>query len=191
MDRATFAMSNPLLTPSRSPLAIAAKSVFTIHTLAFQGNHPLAMGGWIGVPPELLAPALSDERSIEFYGSLSMMKAGIVHSDRVTTVSQRYAREILTPHFGHGMEGVLQAQAAKLSGIVNGIDMAAWNPATDEFIARPYSVDDTAGKQACKRELQQAFGLTRDPFAPLVAIGSRLTGQKLADVVVEARDAHA
>ncbi|MGY6125718.1 glycogen synthase GlgA [Paraburkholderia strydomiana] len=173
------------LTPLYMRLAgVAAKSVYTIHNLAFQGNHPLAMGGWIGVPPELLAPALSDERSIEFYGSLSMMKAGIVHADRVTTVSQRYAREILTPHFGHGMEGVLQAQIGKLSGIVNGIDMSVWNPATDEYIARPYSVDDTAGKQACKRELQQAFGLTRDPFAPLVAIGSRLTEQKLADVVV-------
>ncbi|WP_429300961.1 glycogen synthase GlgA [Paraburkholderia sp. GAS199] len=175
------------LTPLYLRLAgVAAKSVFTIHNLAFQGNHPLAMGGWIGVPPELLAPALSDERSIEFYGSLSMMKAGIVHADRVSTVSRRYAREILTPQFGHGMEGVLQAQAGKLSGIVNGIDTATWNPATDPLIARPYSVDDTAGKQACKRELQQAFGLTRDPFAPLVAIGSRLTEQKLADVVVHA-----
>jgi starch synthase len=84
------------------------------------------------------------------------------------------------------MEGVLQAQAGKLSGIVNGIDTANWNPATDATIARRYGVDDTAGKQACKRELQQAFGLTREPFAPLVAIGSRLTDQKLADVVVRA-----
>lgn len=175
------------LTPLYMRLAgVAAKSVFTIHNLAFQGNHPLALGGWIGVPPELLAPALSDERSIEFYNSLSMMKAGIVHADRVTTVSQRYAREILTPHFGHGMEGVLQAQAAKLCGIVNGIDTATWNPAADPLIARAYSVDDTAGKQTCKRELQQAFGLARDPFAPLVAIGSRLTEQKLADVVTYA-----
>ena len=175
------------LTPLYMRLAgVAAKSVFTIHNLAFQGNHPLAMGGWIGVPPELLVPALTDERSIEFYGSLSMMKAGIVHADRVTTVSQRYAREIVTPHFGHGMEGVLQAQGAKLSGIVNGIDTSVWNPAMDPHIARAYSVDDTAGKQACKRELQQAFGLTRDPFAPLVAIGSRLTEQKMADVVVRA-----
>ncbi|HEX7933657.1 MAG TPA: glycogen synthase GlgA [Paraburkholderia sp.] len=175
------------LTPLYMRLAgVGAKSVFTIHNLAFQGNHPLAMGGWIGVPPELLAPALSDERSIEFYGLLSMMKAGIVHADRITTVSQRYAREIVTPHFGHGMEGVLLAQGAKLSGIVNGIETSVWNPATDAHIARPYSVDDTAGKQACKRELQQAFGLVRDPFAPLVAIGSRLTEQKMADVVVRA-----
>jgi starch synthase len=175
------------LTPLYMRLAgVAAKSVFTIHNLAFQGNHPLSLGSWIGVPSELLAPALSDERSIEFYNSLSMMKAGIVHADRVTTVSQRYAREILTPHFGHGMEGVLQAQADKLCGIVNGIDTATWNPAADPLIARAYSVDDTAGKQTCKRELQQAFGLTRDPFAPLIAIGSRLTEQKLADVVTHA-----
>ncbi|WP_233834914.1 glycogen synthase GlgA [Paraburkholderia sp. ZP32-5] len=165
---------------------VAAKSVFTIHNLAFQGNHPLALAGWIGVPPELVVPALTDERSIEFYGSLSMMKAGIVHAHRVTTVSERYANEIMTPQFGHGMEGVLQAQRAKLSGIVNGIDTSVWDPATDEYIARRYSVDDTVGKQACKRELQQAFGLTRDPFAPLVAIGSRLTEQKMADVIVRA-----
>ncbi|WGS53157.1 glycogen synthase GlgA [Paraburkholderia sp. D15] len=175
------------LTPLYMRLAgVAAKSVFTIHNLAFQGNHPLAMGGWIGVPSDLLVPALTDERSIEFYGTLSMMKAGIVHADRVSTVSRRYAREILTPRFGHGMEGVLQAQSNKLSGIVNGIDTAVWNPATDPHIARNYSAADTAGKQACKRELQQAFGLARDPFAPLVAIGSRLTEQKLADVVARA-----
>jgi starch synthase len=175
------------LTPLLMKLAgVAAKSVFTVHNLAFQGNYPLALGSWMGVPPELLAPALTDPRSIEFYGALSMMKAGIVHADQVVTVSENYAREILTPHFGHLMEGVLQACSHKLSGITNGIDSATWNPATDPQIARAYSADDVRGKQACKRDLQQTFGLTVDPFAPLVAIGSRLTSQKLADVVVEA-----
>jgi starch synthase len=115
-----------------------------------------------------------------------MMKAGIVHADKVVTVSENYAREILTPHFGHLMEGVLQACSHKLSGITNGIDSVTWNPAADPLIARAYSADDVRGKQACKRDLQQTFGLTVDPFAPLVAIGSRLTSQKLADVVVEA-----
>jgi starch synthase len=172
------------LTPLLMKLAgVPAKSVFTIHNLAFQGNSPLALGGWLGVPDELLAPALSDERSIEFYNKLSPMKAGIVHADRVTTVSENYADEILTPHFGHRMEGVLQACAHKLSGITNGIDDAAWNPATDPHLARCYSAADVRGKQACKRDLQQRFGLAVDPFAPLVAIGSRLTAQKLADVV--------
>ncbi|CAB3771379.1 glycogen synthase GlgA [Paraburkholderia solisilvae] len=175
------------LTPLMMKLAgVPAKSVFTIHNLAFQGNCPLALGSWLGVPDELLAPALSDERSIEFYGTLSPMKAGIVHADRVTTVSENYAREILTPQFGHRMEGVLQACAHKLSGITNGIDDTAWNPATDPHIARHFSVADVRGKQACKRDLQQRFGLTVDPFAPLVAIGSRLTAQKLADIVAAA-----
>ncbi|BCF99743.1 glycogen synthase [Paraburkholderia sp. PGU19] len=175
------------LTPLLMKLAgVAAKSVFTVHNLAFQGNYPLALGSWMGVPPELLVPALTDPRSIEFYGALSMMKAGIVHADQVVTVSENYAREILTPHFGHLMEGVLQACSHKLSGITNGIDSATWNPAIDPLIARAYSADDVRGKQACKRDLQQTFGLTVDPFAPLVAIGSRLTSQKLADVVIEA-----
>jgi starch synthase len=175
------------LTPLYMKLAgVPAKSVFTIHNLAFQGNCPLALGSWLGVPADLLAPALSDERSIEFYDMLSPMKAGIVHADRVTTVSSNYAREILTPHHGHRMEGVLQAYAHKLSGITNGIDEITWNPAADPHIARAYSAADVRGKQACKRELQQAFGLAVDPFAPLVAIGSRLTTQKLADVVIAA-----
>ncbi|GAB7525140.1 glycogen synthase GlgA [Paraburkholderia sp. 2C] len=175
------------LTPLLMKLAgVPAKSVFTIHNLAFQGNCPLALGSWLGVPDELLAPALADERSIEFYNTLSPMKAGIVHADRVTTVSDTYAREILTPHFGHRMEGVLQANAHKLSGITNGIDEHAWNPANDAHLARHYCAADVRGKQACKRDLQQRFGLSVDPFAPLVAIGSRLTSQKLADVVAAA-----
>lgn len=165
---------------------VQPRSVFTIHNLAFQGNYPLAAGSWIGVPPDLLAPALSDERSIEFYGSLSMMKAGIVHAERVTTVSERYAREILTARFGHRMDGVLNAEAHKLSGITNGIDMQRWDPATDPLIASNYSASNVTGKYACKRALQHAFGLAREPFVPLVAIGSRLTEQKLAEVVAEA-----
>jgi starch synthase len=175
------------LTPLLMKIAgVSAKSVFTVHNLAFQGNYPLALGSWMGVPPELLVPALTDPRSIEFYGALSMMKAGIVHANQVVTVSENYAREILTPRFGHLMEGVLQACSHKLSGITNGIDGRTWNPATDPMIARPYSADDVRGKQTCKRDLQQTFGLTVDPFAPVVAIGSRLTSQKLADVVADA-----
>ena len=175
------------LTPLYMKLGgVQARSVFTIHNLAFQGNYPLAAGAWIGVPPELLAPALSDERSIEFYDSLSLIKAGIVHAERVTTVSERYAKEILTPRFGHRMEGVLNAEEHKLCGITNGIDMQRWDPSTDPLIAINYSADNVTGKYACKRALQQAFGLAREPFVPLVAIGSRLTEQKLAEVVAEA-----
>lgn len=165
---------------------VHAKSVFTIHNLAFQGNYALSLGASLGVPEKWLVHALSDPNSIEFYGALSLMKAGIVHADRVTTVSETYAREILTPRFGHLMEGVLQSCADKLSGVVNGIDEHTWNPAADPLIERNYSFDDMRGKHACKRALQRRFGLPVDPFAPLMAIGSRMTGQKLADVVLEA-----
>jgi starch synthase len=165
---------------------VQAKSVFTIHNLAFQGNYALSLGASLGVPDKWLVHAFENEQSIEFYGALSLMKAGIVHSDRVTTVSETYAREILTPRFGHLMEGVLQAHQNKLSGVVNGIDEDTWNPATDTTIERNYSFDDMRGKHACKRTLQRMFGLPVDPFAPLMAIGSRMTGQKLADVVLDA-----
>ncbi|SAK96056.1 glycogen synthase [Caballeronia fortuita] len=165
---------------------VHAKSVFTIHNLAFQGNYALSLGASLGVPEKWLVHALSDPKSIEFYGALSLMKAGIVHADRVTTVSETYAREILTPRFGHLMEGVLQSCADKLSGVVNGIDEETWDPASDPLIERNYSFDDMRGKHACKRALQRRFGLPVDPFAPLMAIGSRMTGQKLADVALEA-----
>ncbi|SAL70149.1 glycogen synthase [Caballeronia peredens] len=165
---------------------VHAKSVFTIHNLAFQGNYALSLGASLGVPEKWLVHALSDPQSIEFYGALSLMKAGIVHADRVTTVSETYAREILTPRFGHLMEGVLQSHADKLSGVVNGIDERTWDPVADPLIERNYSFDDMRGKHACKRALQRKFGLPVDPFAPLMAIGSRMTGQKLADVALEA-----
>jgi starch synthase len=165
---------------------VQAKSVFTIHNLAFQGNYALSVGPSLGVPEKWLTHAFNNPQSIEFYGALSLMKAGIVHSDRVTTVSETYAREILTPRFGHLMEGVLQSCKDKLSGVVNGIDDVTWNPAIDPTIARNYSFDDMRGKHACKRALQRMFGLPTDAFAPLIAIGSRMTGQKLADVVLDA-----
>jgi starch synthase len=165
---------------------VHAKSVFTIHNLAFQGNYSLSLGAALNVPAKWLVPALTEPKSIEFYGALSLMKAGIVHADHVATVSETYAREILTPRFGHLMEGVLQSCAGKLSGIINGIDMTTWDPKTDPQIARHYCFDDMRGKHACKRELQQMFGLPTDPFAPVIALGSRMTSQKMADVAVEA-----
>lgn len=165
---------------------VHAKSVFTIHNLAFQGNYSLSLGAALGVPAKWLVPALTEPASIEFYGALSLMKAGIVHADHVATVSETYAREILTPRFGHLMEGVLQSCAGKLSGIINGIDLDTWNPKTDPQIARHYCFDDMRGKHACKRELQQIFGLPVDPFAPVMALGSRMTSQKMADVAVDA-----
>ncbi len=175
------------LTPLLMKLAGApARSVFTIHNLAFQGNYPPGLAPYAGIPSELLAAAPHEPHSIEFYGALSCMKAAIVYADRLSAVSERYAREILTPRFGNRMEGVLEAHRDKLSGIVNGIDDTLWDPRHDSLIAQDYGVDDLVGKHACKRALQQSYGLPTDPFAPLVAIGSRLTTQKLADRLCEA-----
>ncbi|WP_414449271.1 glycogen synthase GlgA [Burkholderia sp. 22PA0099] len=175
------------LTPLLMKLAGArARSVFTIHNLAFQGNYPPGLAPYAGIPSELLAAAPNEPHSIEFYGMLSCMKAAIVYADRLSAVSERYAQEILTPRFGNRMEGVLGAHLDKLSGIVNGIDDALWDPLHDDTLAQCYGVDDLAGKHACKKALQQSYGLQIDPFAPLVAIGSRLTTQKLADRLCEA-----
>ncbi|TCS39381.1 starch synthase [Paucimonas lemoignei] len=156
-------------------------TVLTIHNLAFQGNYPLDVAPALGIPPEMLGPD-----GLEFWGQLSFLKAGILHADRITTVSHSYAREILTPRFGHGMEGILNARKQDLLAIANGVDTETWNPATDELIARRFTPDDLRGKSACKRELQQMFGLPVDPFAPILAMGSRITHQKMADVALAA-----
>lgn len=155
-------------------------TVFTIHNAAFQGCFPLDTGGRLGLPSEVLGV-----EGMEFYGTLSFLKAAIRYADRLTTVSRSYARELLTPEFGFGLEGLIAARAADFIGILNGIDTELWNPATDGFIAQRYSANDLQGKAACKAELQGASGITEDAGAPLVAFASRLTTQKMADVALE------
>jgi starch synthase len=156
-------------------------SLLTIHNLAFQGNYAIDLAPALGIPHAMLGPD-----GLEFWGRLSFLKAGILHADRISTVSHSYAKEILTARFGHGMEGVLGERRADLAAIPNGVDTRFWNPASDTFIARSFSPDDMRGKSACKRDLQQMFNLPLEPFAPLLAIGSRITHQKMADVVLEA-----
>jgi starch synthase len=153
------------------------RTVFTTHNMAFQGNFP---------PGEV--PALPDGAAdaIEFYGRLSYLKAGLRFADRVTTVSPTYAREILTPEYGFGLEGVLQERGPDFRGILNGIDDEIWNPATDPFLAANYRVRDTTGKRLCKRALQEQFGLAVEADTPLLGFVSRLTGQKMADSLVDA-----
>lgn len=169
------------------PLLLRAKgiatvgSALTIHNLAFQGNVDMALAGQLGVPADML-----HADGVEFWGRLSFMKAGILCADRITAVSDTYAREILTPRFGHGMDGLLNARRDALLAIPNGVDTGAWNPAQDTLTARAFSADDLAGKAACKRELQRLCGLPVEPFAPLVALGSRITHQKMADVALQA-----
>lgn len=156
-------------------------SVFTVHNLAFQGRFALADFTLLGLPSAYARP-----EGIEFHGSLCFMKAGLQLADRVTTVSPSYAREIGTPEFGCGMEGVVRARGADVSGILNGIDAQLWNPATDAALPAHFDSNDLRGKQACKRALQQSMGLAQDAAAPLLCVVSRLTGQKGMDLLIEA-----
>jgi starch synthase len=118
--------------------------------------------------------------------ALSFMKAGLRFAERITTVSPGYAREITTPEFGCGLDGVVRDRGAALRGILNGIDTALWDPAADPALAERYDVRSLDGKAACKRALQEAFGLQPERRAPLFGVVSRLTGQKGLDLLLGA-----
>src|SRR5205823_1538736 len=123
---------------------------------------------------------------LEFHGEINFLKAGIVFADALTTVSPRYAGEIQTPAFGEGLDGVLRARHAALRGILNGIDDAVWNPATDPHLPARYRAGDLAGKARCKRALQAELGLAVRDDAPLLGIVSRLAEQKGFDLLAAA-----
>lgn len=161
--------------------ATRAASVHTVHNLAFQGLFPLADFALLGLPSPFAGPA-----GVEYHRRLSFMKGGLQFADRVTTVSPTYAREIATPEFGCGLEGVIASRGGDVSGILNGVDGEVWSPAADAALAARYSAADPAGKAACKAALQAEAGLATDAAAPLFGIVSRLTQQKGIDLVVGA-----
>ena len=156
-------------------------TVFTIHNIAYQGQFPAEMVARLGFPPEMYAMD-----GLEYYNTLSFLKAGLFYSDRLTTVSPRYAKEIQTPAFGCGMEGLLASRANDLSGILNGADYGVWHPATDTHLAHPYKPGDAAGKAKNKAALQAELGLAPNPDAPLLVIVSRLNEHKGMDLVLGA-----
>lgn len=165
----------------RAHPSAAVRSVFTIHNLAFQGLFPHEDRLLLGLSAAFMSPA-----GLEYHGQLSFMKAGLKFADRITTVSPTYAAEIATPEFGQGLDGVIRAREADVSGILNGIDTRVWDPATDPVIARPFSLHDPAGKASCKAALQRESGLAADPAAPLLASVSRLSSQKGLDLLLQA-----
>jgi len=165
----------------RDPYWRKARTVFTIHNLAYQGIFPPEYMTLSGLPPELF-----HFEGLEFYGFMNFLKGGIVCSDRITTVSPRYAREILTPEFGHGLDGALLRHKARLSGILNGVDYTDWNPASDPHIERRYTPRDLSGKSVCKRDLLSRFGLSDRPEIPVIGMVTRLAEQKGLDLLVEA-----
>ena len=153
-------------------------TVFTSHNMAFQGNFSPSALPTTGVPESCFSTG-----GIEFYGQMSFLKAGLGYADRITTVSPTYAKEILTTDFGCGMEGLLSARVETFSGILNGIDDELWDPATDSHLPRPYRATDISGKRVCKAALQRELRLPVDPDIPLIGFVSRLTHQKMADVI--------
>jgi starch synthase len=160
------------------------KTVFTIHNLAYQGTFPAAAFDKTGLPE-----AEFGKEGVEFFGKLNFMKAGLVYSDVITTVSEKYAEEICsTEEFGCGLEGVLQKRKSHLHGIINGIDYNIWNPETDELIVKRYDMRTLEGKQVNKKELLAKFGLAYKVNVPLVGIISRLVDQKGLDLIKEIAD---
>jgi len=158
-----------------------AASVLTIHNLVFQGCFPPQLLGQLG-----FGAADWHIDGVECYGQLSFLKAGLRHADKLTTVSPTYAREILTEQEGAGLQGLLRQRAGDLTGILNGIDTAAWNPATDPHIATNYDRDHLDNKLQNKLALQRKLGLKAGDALPLFGIVSRLTYQKGLDLVAAA-----
>jgi starch synthase len=159
--------------------------VFTIHNLAYGGHFPRTDFTALHLPNYWWSA-----EGVEFYGGFSMLKAGIVYADAVTTVSPTYAREICTPAFGYGMDGLLQSRSYKLHGILNGIDMDVWNPATDQDLAAYYfSGQVEPGKSLNKAALLKRFGVANPGLHiqfPLLGMVSRLVEQKGVDLVINA-----
>ncbi|HZI81705.1 MAG TPA: glycogen synthase GlgA [Vicinamibacterales bacterium] len=169
-----------------APALARVPFVFTIHNLAYQG---VFEGEWL---PRLgLGTSLMRVDGMEYWGRISFLKAGIVFSRMVTTVSPRYAEEIQTAQYGFGFDGILRERAGKLVGILNGIDYDQWNPAADPHLPQPYDIDHLEGKLASKRRVLEVFGFPVNETTlarPLIGMVSRLVDQKGFDLLQAAAD---
>lgn len=160
----------------------AVPSVITIHNMAFQGYYPADVFERLNLP----AAAWTVD-GVESYGGIGFLKAGMQLADAITTVSPTYAGEIRIPEFGMGLEGLVLARSASVHGILNGIDTAEWNPATDPNLAATFSATRLAPRKKNKRAIEQELGLERSD-GPLFVVVSRLTWQKGMDVLVQVLD---
>ncbi len=155
--------------------------VFTIHNMGYHGQFRRDVLPRAGIPESVFNPG-----ALEFYGDVNFLKGGLVYSDYLTTVSPTYAKEIQTREFGYGLDGVVRGRGDRVVGILNGVDYTAWNPAKDSLIAAKYSAKDLTGKQACKQDLLQSFGLANDnPHRALLGIVSRFADQKGFDLIAD------
>jgi starch synthase len=159
------------------------RTILTIHNLGYQGRFGKGYFFDLGLNPGWFSPD-----KLEYYGDVNILKGGIATADWLTTVSPAYAREIQTPEGGFGLDGILRARSAALTGILNGADYSVWNPATDPHIARNYSAEDLSGKRDCKLALLRRFGLPEDGLdtRPLIGIVTRFAPQKGLDLIAGA-----
>jgi starch synthase len=157
--------------------------VVSIHNLAFLGLFGREMLPRLGLPDHAFT-----FDGVEFHGHLCYLKAGLQTCDRIATVSPTYAREILDPAFGNGLDGLLRYRRDRIHGILNGIDTAIWNPATDTSIARTYAIDTLERKRENRRDLQARMGLAPQDTMPVIGVVSRLTEQKGLDLLLELAD---
>ncbi len=159
------------------------KSVLTIHNLAYQG----IFSKW-----DFLRLGLSEDlyslNGFEFYGDINWLKAGIIFSDRVTTVSPGYAKEIQTDELGCGLAGVIRKKQNPIAGILNGIDYQTWNPETDRFLVKRYGAENVKDKMINKRKLQESLGFKVGDNIPLFGFVARLSAQKGLDLIARAVD---
>jgi starch synthase len=156
-------------------------TVMTVHNLAFQGSFPAALMPQLGLPWSAFRID-----GVEYHGQVGFLKAGLQLSDRVTTVSPTYAAEIRTAEGGMGLDGLLRARGSAVSGILNGIDEAVWDPAGDASLAARFTADDPQPRRINKRALQDRFGLSPSPGSMLVGVVSRLSWQKGLDLLLDA-----
>ncbi len=156
----------------------SAKTIITVHNLAFQGQFPASIFPALKLPQQAYAIG-----GVEYYGGVGFLKAGLHYADAITTVSPSYADEISTPENGMGLDGLLRERRGVLTGIVNGIDTDIWNPASDDHLALSYVPRNfVQRRQANKRAIEQRFGLEQDD-GPLFCVVSRLTWQKGMDLL--------
>ncbi len=161
------------------PCLAHAGSVFTIHNIAYQGVFNADAFALTRLP----APVFGME-GLEYWGKMSILKGALMFADVINTVSKKYSQEIQTPEFGYGMEGILARRSADLYGILNGVDYDEWNPATDPYIAAPYTSADLSGKLLCKQDVLKDYNLpARLKSKPLLGVISRLADQKGFDLL--------
>lgn len=158
-------------------------TVMTIHNMGYQGIFDASQFFLTGLGWEWF-----NMEGIEFYGKINLLKAGLISADIITTVSKRHAEEILSPEYGHGLDGVLKKRVKDLRGVLNGIDIDEWNPATDRFIPERFTPEALKGKIRCKEELLKECGLYIDKEAPLISFIGRMSRQKGIDILSESAE---